>query len=112
MSRQLIFFLFLFVLEAISTGAQTTIVCQGKTLRIGKKSTIVRSSKECKVCKNYILNDDAIDFVKPPYPDEARAKRISGSVAVQITVNEKGRGRAEINCCWTSIISADRNRSS
>jgi TonB family protein len=85
-----------FVLAVVGIDAQTKIVCQGKTLRIGKKTTIVRSSKECKACKNYILNDDAIDFVRPAYPDEARTHRISGSVSVQITVNEQGEVESNI----------------
>ncbi len=37
-----------------------------------------------------VLNGKAIDLQQPPYPPAARAVRASGSVIVQITVDEKG----------------------
>lgn len=37
-----------------------------------------------------VLNRKAISLPKPPYPDEARAARASGTVVVRIVINEKG----------------------
>ena len=96
MSRRLTFSLLMCVFAAIAISAQTKVVCHGKTLRIDKRKSILRSSNECKTCKNYILNDKAVDFVKPAYPDEARRQRISGSVSVQIIVNEQGEVDSDI----------------
>lgn len=38
-----------------------------------------------------VLNGRAISFPKPPYPAEARAKRIAGSVRVNVVVDESGK---------------------
>ena len=37
-----------------------------------------------------IVNSKAINLVKPVYPMEARAKRASGAVNVQVTIDEEG----------------------
>ena len=38
-----------------------------------------------------VINGKAISIPKPPYPDEARAFRLSGTVTVRIVIDEKGR---------------------
>lgn len=37
-----------------------------------------------------VLNGKAISLPRPPYPEEARAARISGTVVVQVTIDEGG----------------------
>ncbi len=37
-----------------------------------------------------ILNDIAVDLPKPEYPDAAKAEKLSGTVTVEVVVNEKG----------------------
>lgn len=38
-----------------------------------------------------VINGRAISIPKPPYPDEARAARVSGTVLVQVVIDEKGK---------------------
>lgn len=38
-----------------------------------------------------VVNGKALTLAKPPYPAEARAKRASGAVNVQVTIDETGR---------------------
>jgi tetratricopeptide (TPR) repeat protein len=38
-----------------------------------------------------IVNGKALVLAKPPYPAEARAKRASGAVSVQVTIDETGK---------------------
>lgn len=94
MTRSVLVAFVVLVFAAIRGDAQTKLVCDGKTIRIDKRTTMARLSNDCKACKSYILNNTAIDFVKPAYPDEAKRQHISGAVEVQITVNEDGTVRS------------------
>jgi TonB family protein len=38
-----------------------------------------------------VINGRAISLPKPPYPDEARAARASGTVTVHVVIDEKGK---------------------
>jgi len=38
-----------------------------------------------------VVNGKAIRLMKPLYPDEARAKRVAGTVVVQVVIDENGR---------------------
>ena len=38
-----------------------------------------------------VINGKALKLAKPPYPAEARAKRASGPVSVQVTIDETGK---------------------
>ncbi len=38
-----------------------------------------------------VINGKAISIPKPPYPDEARAARVSGTVMVRVVIDEKGK---------------------
>lgn len=38
-----------------------------------------------------VINGKAISMPKPPYPDEARAARVSGTVTVHVVIDEKGK---------------------
>lgn len=44
-----------------------------------------------KAVQGGVVNGKAINLVKPPYPEEARAKRISGTVNVKVTIDETGK---------------------
>ena len=44
-----------------------------------------------KVIKGGVVNGKALELAKPPYPAEARAKRASGAVTVQVTIDETGK---------------------
>jgi len=48
------------------------------------------NSKNGGVVSLGIINDQAIDLVRPPYPPIARAARASGEVLVTVVVNESG----------------------
>ena len=37
-----------------------------------------------------VLNGKAISLPKPAYPEEAKAARVSGTVVVQVTIDESG----------------------
>lgn len=47
-------------------------------------------SIESKMISGGVLNDKAISLPKPPYPPLARAAKASGTVVVQVTVDENG----------------------
>lgn len=38
-----------------------------------------------------IVNGKALDLVKPPYPEAAKAQRASGKVAIKILIGKTGR---------------------
>jgi protein TonB len=38
-----------------------------------------------------VINGKAISIPKPPYPDEARASRVSGTVTVRVVIDETGK---------------------
>ena len=51
---------------------------------------VTKSSSPGKTISGGILNSKAIEFPQPVYPPTARAVRATGSVSVQVTVDEKG----------------------
>jgi len=46
--------------------------------------------KDSKPVENEVINGKALSLPKPPYPVEARRLRASGTVNVQVKINEKG----------------------
>ena len=49
-----------------------------------------KTSTDSKTISGGVLNDKAISLPKPPYPPIARAAKASGTVVVQVTVDENG----------------------
>ena len=49
-----------------------------------------KTSTAVKTISGGVLNDKAISLPKPPYPPVARAAKASGTVVVQVTVDENG----------------------
>ena len=41
--------------------------------------------------RNALLCGKAISLPKPPYPEEAKAQKISGTVSINVVIDEKGR---------------------
>jgi TonB family protein len=41
--------------------------------------------------KSYVINGDAVELPKPPYPQLARLNRIQGMVSVQVLIDESGK---------------------
>lgn len=56
----------------------------------GGTNSNVTSNSNSKTISGGVLNGKAIKFPQPPYPPAARAVRATGSVSVQVTVDEKG----------------------
>ena len=49
------------------------------------------TANKTKTVSDEILNDTALNLVKPAYPPAARAVRAGGEVKVQVTIDEKGK---------------------
>jgi TonB family protein len=105
MTRLVLLALTVLLFAAIAGQTQSKLMCDGKTIRIDKRTAMARLSKDCRACKSYILNRAAIDFVKPAYPDEAKKDRISGAVEVQITVNEDGTVQSTVPAGGPPLLS-------
>lgn len=56
---------------------------------VGETERTVAEDKNTSV-KGGVVNSSALNLAKPIYPLEARSKRITGSVNVQVTINEEG----------------------
>ncbi len=84
--------------EDIKTGVPTTMVPMltqepGATppiLSSEKVEAETKTSTDSKTISGGVLNDKAISLPKPPYPPIARAAKASGTVVVQVTVDENG----------------------
>ena len=83
--------LFCILLLAGSSIYGQTVVCGGKTIKVDRGRTMFASSKDCKSCKNYILNDKALDFKKPERPFEPQLRKSSGSVSLIVSIDRKGK---------------------
>ncbi|MBD0369419.1 MAG: TonB family protein [Pyrinomonadaceae bacterium] len=55
------------------------------------KGTAPKSEGGAKTVSGGVLNKKALSLPKPKYPDKAQAQGITGSVVVQVTVDEEGR---------------------
>ncbi len=55
-----------------------------------KKATPQPTKEIPKIVSGGVVNGKAVNLVKPPYPPAARAVRASGSVSVQVTIDENG----------------------
>jgi TonB family protein len=50
------------------------------------------------------VNGKALLLPKPPYPAEAREKRMSGTVAVKVTIDEQGNVIKEKSICRDDVL--------
>jgi len=83
--------------EDIKTGVPTTMVPMlaqepGATPPTSSSEKVEAETKstDSKTVSGGVLNDKAISLPKPPYPPIARAAKASGTVVVQVTVDENG----------------------
>jgi TonB family protein len=60
------------------------------TLSSEKAEAETKTSTDSKTISGGVLNDKAISLPKPPYPPIARAAKASGTVVVQVTIDENG----------------------
>lgn len=51
-----------------------------------------------------IVNGKAIKLVKPPYPEEAKERRLEGTVKVKVTINEQGNVSEAKAVCGSGIL--------
>jgi TonB family protein len=56
----------------------------------GKDEPETTTSTDSKTVSGGVLNSKAISLPKPPFPPVARAAKVSGTVVVQVTVDENG----------------------
>lgn len=76
--------------------------------KLGKEEKIFNEAKD-KLFGNIpgqseIINGKAISLPKPPYPEEARKQRLSGTVAVKVTIDEQGNVLEVKSICRNDVL--------
>lgn len=76
----------------VVAAAPPTVVDDGDAPPVVKKATPTPTPKPepPKTVSGGVVNGKAVNLVKPPYPPAARAVRASGTVNVQVTIDEAG----------------------